>query len=65
MVLWYIAHFPHYVDKGKALADALLLEQFSNIDNPEGFLKAKLPLTKKETFISAGFAGSSFDKEPS
>jgi len=47
-VLWYIAHFPQNVDKGKALADALMVEKFEYIDNPEGFLRSKIAFNQKK-----------------
>ncbi len=47
-VLWYIAHFPQNVDKGKALADALIAEKFEYIDNPEGFLRSKIAFNQKK-----------------
>ena len=46
-VLWYIAHFPQNVDKGKALADALIAEKFEYIENPEGFLRSKIAFNQK------------------
>jgi hypothetical protein len=47
-VLWYISHFPQNVDKGKALADALMVEKFEYIDNPEGFLRSKIAFNQKK-----------------
>jgi len=47
-VLWYISHFPQNVDKGKALADALIAEKFEYIDNPEGFLRSKIAFNQKK-----------------
>jgi hypothetical protein len=47
-VLWYIAHFPQNVDKGKALADALIAEKVEYIDNPEGFLRSKIAFNQKK-----------------
>jgi hypothetical protein len=47
-VLWYISHFPQNVDKGKALADALIAEKFEYIDNPEGFLRSKIAINQKK-----------------
>jgi len=59
-VLWYIAHFPQNVDtstklkalvstyKGKALADALMVEKFEYIDNPEGFLRSKIAFNHRK-----------------
>jgi hypothetical protein len=47
-VLWYIAHFPQNVDKGKALADALIAEKFEYIDNPEGFLRSKIAFNQRK-----------------
>ncbi|MEO2154142.1 MAG: replication initiation protein [Aquificota bacterium] len=46
-VLWYIAHFPQNVDKGKALADALIAEKFEYIENPEGFLRSKIAINQR------------------
>jgi hypothetical protein len=36
------------VDKGKALADALMVEKFEYIDNPEGFLRSKIAFNQKK-----------------
>ena len=47
-VLWYIAHFPQNVDKGKALADALIAEKFEYIENPEGFLRSKIATNQRK-----------------
>ncbi len=47
-VLWYIAHFPQNVDKGKALADALIAEKVEYIENPEGFLRSKIAFNQKK-----------------
>jgi hypothetical protein len=47
-VLWYISHFPQNVDKGKALANALIAEKVEYIDNPEGFLRSKIAFNQKK-----------------
>jgi hypothetical protein len=36
------------VDKGKALADALIAEKFEYIENPEGFLRSKIAINQKK-----------------